>query len=117
MEDAISILQSNCKNAYFEALNVLHPDSLKNWKKFVKLDEYHANKSGLLIFLKDIFLPACITQEKQAFYHSEIKAQTIGEGAIAAQLEQLSRYETQLDRKLVQSLATLLKLQDLRSES
>lgn len=42
------------------------------------------------------------------------KAQTLGEGLRAHQLEKLNRYEIHLDRKFERTLAMLLRLKALR---
>lgn len=43
--------------------------------------------------------PICFQMEREARFTPAIKAQTLGEGLRAHQLEKLNRYETHLDRK------------------
>jgi len=61
--------------------------------------------------------PHCMSVEKEAQHHAAIKAQTLGEGLQAYQLEKLNRYETHLDRKFERTLAMLIKLKDIRASN
>ena len=67
-------------------------------------------------FIREILEPSCIRMEYEARYQPAIKAQTLGEGLKADQLENLNRYETHLDRKFERTLAMLLKMKELRRE-
>ncbi|MGR8930342.1 MAG: hypothetical protein ACU836_06855 [Gammaproteobacteria bacterium] len=77
-------------------------------------EEYPATEKGLAEFIINKLRPICLQMQKEARYYQEIKAQTMGEGLRAQQLEKLNRYEVHLDRKFERTLAMLLKLKDLR---
>ena len=47
-------------------------------------------------------------------YHEDIKNQALGQGLMAYKLQQLSRYETHLDRKFERTLGMLVKLKVMR---
>jgi hypothetical protein len=56
----------------------------------------------------------CAGIVQQVRHAAAIKAQILGEGLRPHLLENLSRYETHLDRKFERTLAMILKLKDLR---
>ena len=84
------------------------------WSDYVEDEEYPATVEGLADFINEKLRPICLQMQKEARYYHEIKAQTLGEGLRAQQLEKLNRYEVHLDRKFERTLAMLLKLKDLR---
>jgi hypothetical protein len=79
----------------------------------VEEEEYPTTVEGLCDFINKKLRPICLQMQKEARYYQEIKAQTLGEGLRAQQLEKLNRYEVHLDRKFERTLAMLLKLKDL----
>lgn len=114
-EKAAAILRKGGKNAYSRARNALIPDSRDMWDDYVEDEEYPTTAEGLADFINEKLRPICLQMQKEARYYQEIKAQTLGEGLRAQQLEKLNRYEVHLDRKFERTLAMLLKLKDLRS--
>lgn len=113
-EKAAAILRKGGKNAYSRACNALIPESRDMWSDYVEDEEYPATVEGLADFINEKLRPICLQMQKEARYYHEIKAQTLGEGLRAQQLEKLNRYEVHLDRKFERTLAMLLKLKDLR---
>lgn len=116
-EKALTILKKNGNAAYEKALKALLPDSREWWQEYVEEEEYQANGEGLTKFIHKHLLPFCTSMDKEAKYHNEIKAQTVGESLPAARLEKLTRYETHLDRKFERTVAMLIKLKELRGKS
>lgn len=112
---ARAILRKGGTQAYEKALRALLPDSRDWWCSHVQEEEYTADAEGLAIFIDEHLSPLCYQQEKESRHHDAIVNQTLGEGLQAFRLEQLSRYETHLDRKFERTLAMLVKLKDLRS--
>lgn len=113
-EKAAAILRKGGKNAYSRARNSLISDSRDMWDDYVEDEKYPATAEGLAAFISEKLWPICLQMQKEARYYQEIKAQTMGEGLRAQQLEKLNRYEIHLDRKFERTLAMLLKLKDLR---
>ncbi|NJA05013.1 hypothetical protein HC024_04575 [Methylococcaceae bacterium WWC4] len=113
-EKAAAILRKGGKTAYARARNALIPESRDMWDDYVEDEEYPATAQGLADFINDRLRPICLQMQKEARYYQEIKAQTLGEGLRAQQLEKLNRYEVHLDRKFERTLAMLLRLKDLR---
>jgi hypothetical protein len=109
------ILREGGDRAYEKALRALSPGSRDWWDSYLVLEGYSADAEGLASFIRKHLSPLCHQQEKEARHHAAIVNQTIGEGLQAYRLEQLSRYETHLDRKFERTLAMLIKLKDLRS--
>jgi hypothetical protein len=112
---ASAILRRGGANAYDKGLRALLPSSREWWENYVEEEEYAADAEGLATFIQKHLEPLCMQQEKEARHHEAIKNQTLGEGLQAYKLEQLSRYETHLDRKFERTLAMLIKLKDLRA--
>ena len=112
---ASAILRKGGDRAYEKALRALLPDSRDWWDSYVDEEEYTADSEGLASFIRKHLSPLCHQQEKESRHHDAIVNQTIGEGLQAYRLEQLSRYETHLDRKFQRTLAMLIKLKDLRT--
>ena len=109
-----AILRKGGDRAYEKALRALLPDSREWWESYLEDDEYSADAEGLASFITEHLSPLCHQQEKESRHHDAIVNQTIGEGLHAHRLEQLSRYETHLDRKFERTLAMLIKLKELR---
>jgi hypothetical protein len=112
---ASAILRRGGDRAYDKALRALLPDTREWWQNYVDDEEYPANATGLATFITEHVTPFVYQQEKESRHHNAIVNQTIGEGLQAYKLEQLSRYETHLDRKFERTLGMLLKLKDIRS--
>jgi len=112
---ASAILRNGGERAYDKALCALLPDSREWWARHVEGEECAADAESLAGFINEHLTPLCYSQEKEARHHEAIVNQTLGEGLQAYRLEQLSRYETHLDRKFERTLAMLIKLKDLRS--
>ena len=115
-QKASAHLRKGGTNAYEKALRALREDSRDWWATHVEEEECTADAEGLASFIDIHLYPFCITQEKEARHHEAIKNQALGEGLHAYKLEQLSRYETHLDRKFERTLAMLIKLKDLRAD-
>ena len=109
-----SILRKSRPNAYEKACRALLPESRECWDDSVAEGVYQADAQSLATYIRDVLEPILKGMEKQARYQPEIKAQTLGEGLQPHKLEQLSRYETHLDRKFERTLGMLIKLKELR---
>jgi hypothetical protein len=116
-EKAVQILHRNGKNAYEKALKVLLPVSRQWWQE--QLDEFDAEETA--DSLRDLItyelLPICHSNIAEIRHHEAIKRQFIGEGVEAHVMENLTRYETHLDRKFQRTLAMLIKLKELRDSN
>ena len=112
---ASAILRKGGDRAYDKALRALLPDTWDWWQSCVDDEKFPANAIGLTAFINERVTPLVYQMEKESRHHDAIVNQTIGEGVQAHRLEQLSRYETHLDRKFERTLAMLIKLKDLRS--
>ena len=110
-----SILRKNRPNAYEKARQALLPESRECWDDSIGVDGYQADAQSLATYIQDVLEPVLKRMEKQARYQPAIKAQTLGEGLQPHKLEQLSRYETHLDRKFERTLGMLIKLKELRT--
>jgi hypothetical protein len=124
-EKTIAILESKRANPYGAALTAL--GDLKEWwdetlerpvPQKGHEDEveptYEANPEGLLSYLKNEALPWC---EKQIFTLESrplIRQQALGEAFNRKEVEEFSRIEASLDRKMEKILDRLLQLQQAR---
>ena len=77
-------------------------------------EKYSGNAQGLGSFINEVLNPLIIQMDKEARYHEDIKNQALSQGLIAYKLQQLSRYETHLDRKFERTLGMLIKLKEMR---
>jgi len=111
---AAAILRKGGPKAYEKARRALIQESRDWWDEHVEEEKHQATTEGLAEFISDSLEPICYRMVKEAQFTPAIKAQTLGEGLQAHQLEKLNRYETHLDRKFERTLAMLLKLKDLR---
>ena len=112
---AQSILDKNGPNAYEKALRALRQDARDCWNYYVANGSFQPDAQSLAAYIGEVLKPVISGAEKLARNQPAIKVQTMGEGLQAHKLEQLSRYETHLDRKFERTLAMLLKLKDLRN--
>jgi len=113
-QKAAAILRKGGANAYEKARRALIPESRDWWDKHVVDEKHPATAQGLAEFIRVSLEPICYRMMQEARFTPAIKAQTVGEGLQAHQLEKLNRYETHLDRKFERTLAMLLKLKSLR---
>ena len=113
-EKADQILQANKVGAYTKALKTLLPESQQWWLGQLDDDETEATAEALRDFIVTYLLPACRSTLAEIHHHDAIKQQVIGEGAYVPNMENLTRYETHLDRKFERTLAMLIKLKELR---
>ena len=112
---AAAILRKGGPNAYTKARRALNQQFRDWWDEHVDEEERPATADALAEFIRVTLEPICFRIEREARFTPAIKAQTLGEGLRAQQLQSLNRYETHLDRKFEKTLAMLLKLKDLRS--
>jgi hypothetical protein len=68
-------------------------------------------------FLQKEVGPWCENRRRELEHRPLIQSQAFGEALKPNRLENLLRYEVHLDRKLVRTIAVLLKLQDMRRPS
>ena len=92
----------------------LIPKYLHFWQQHIEDNDYPDTTEGFYQFIREVLWPICVRAEYEAQYTPAIQAQTLGEGLQAEKLENLTRYETHLDRKFERALAMLLKMQELR---
>lgn len=115
-EKAEKILLSNRANAYAKAVKALLPDSRDWWQDQVDDEEVEASVKSLRDFIIRDLMPFCNSRLAEIRHHEAIKRQVVGEGIGAPIMENLSRYETHLDRKFERTLAMLIKLKELRGK-
>ncbi len=115
-EKAEQILSSNRANAYANAVKALLPDSRHWWQDQVDDEEAEAAIESLRDFIIRDLMPFCKSSLAEIRHHEAIKRQVIGEGIGVLIMENLSRYETHLDRKFERTLAMLIKLKELRGK-
>ena len=108
------LLRQAAKGAYKKALAALLPDSQAMWREAIAAEQYIGNAQGLRSYVDEVLYPLTIQMDKEARYHEDIKNQALGQGLIAYKLQQLSRYETHLDRKFERTLGMLIKLKEIR---
>lgn len=114
-EKAGQILRENKKNAYEKALKTLLVSSQTWWQDKLENGEVQATSGELKDFISIDLLPACRSTLAEIQHHEAIKRQVIGEGTNMQNMENLTRYETHLDRKFERTLAMLIKLRDIRN--
>jgi hypothetical protein len=114
---AAAILRKGGANAYEKARRALIQESRDWWDEHVEKESHPATAEGLAEFIRETLEPICFRIEREAKFTPAIKAQTLGEGLRAHQLEKLNRYETHLDRKFERTLAMLIKLKQLRGNT
>ena len=120
---AISILASQCDNAYEVALAEVREDTREWWEDVLvrdpedlKYGEEPATPDAdcLMQFLEDEVMPWYRNKRSDIANRPLIREQAYGEAVDTFKLEKFGRYEVHLDRKLERMLAMLIKLQDLR---
>ncbi|MBC7620340.1 MAG: hypothetical protein H7293_15400 [Candidatus Saccharibacteria bacterium] len=114
LQKASQLLRQAAKGAYKKAVATLLPDSQEMWQKAVVAEQYIGNAQGLRSYIDEVLYPLIIQIDKEARYHEDIKNQALGQGLVAYKFQQLSRYETHLDRKFERTLGMLIKLQEIR---
>ena len=114
LQKASRLLRQAAKGAYKKAIAALLPDSQEMWRDAVAAGRYIGNAQGLSSYIEDVLNPLIIQMDKEARYHEDIKNQALGQGLVAYKLQQLSRYETHLDRKFERTLGMLIKMKEMR---
>ena len=114
LKKASRLLRQAAKGAYKKAIAALLPDSREMWREAIAAEQYTDDSQGLSSYINEVLYPLIIQMDKEARYHEDIKNQALGQGLIAYKLQQLSRYETHLDRKFERTLGMLIKLQEIR---
>ena len=114
LKKASRLLRQAAKGAYKKAIAALLPDSREMWREAIAAEQYTGDSQGLSSYINEVLYPLIIQMDKEARYHEDIKNQALGQGLIAYKLQQLSRYETHLDRKFERTLGMLIKLKDIR---
>jgi hypothetical protein len=114
IEKAIQILHRNGTNAYKDALSILPSDSQFWWQDLLDAERMEAIDLGFSEFINENLVPDNQGNLAQMRHCEAIKRQVIGEGIGVSIMENLSRYETHLDRKFERGLAMLIKLKELR---
>ena len=112
-QQASQILYQGGVKAYEKARLALHKDSRGLWDEKVKEGSSVANVEALKTWVDEWLLPYCYNSQLETQYQPAIKAQTLGEGLQAHRLENVTRYETHLDRKFERTLAMILKMNEL----
>jgi len=110
---ALTILEAGSSASYQQAFETLLPDTRKLFEGDLADEEYKLTSEDLRRFLTKV-MPDYYKRVDLLVNHSSIMAQAHGESLDPERLDNLSRYEVFLDRKLERTLAMLLKLQALR---
>ena len=120
---AIKLLVTKRNDAYEAAMAALRDDTRQWWADALAEDPEEleegeapptADSEGLRAFLQGKVLPWFAARAKELANRPLIRDQAFGEALDIHKLEQLSRYEVHLDRKLERMLTMLLRLKDLR---
>jgi hypothetical protein len=117
-EKAQQIIDPERPDTYSKALEMLLEGTREWWEEELDGEESEGFRTaeGLLEFLEGEVIPYFSQRLAVLSNHGSIMAQAQGEALDVARLENLSRYEIFLDRKLERTLSMLLKLQALRQE-
>lgn len=116
IEKAIQILHRNGTNAYKDALSILPSDSQFWWQNLLDAERMEATNLDLSDFINEDLVSNNQGNLAQIRHCEAIKRQVIGEGIGIPIMQNLSRYETHLDRKFERTLAMLIKLKELRGK-
>jgi hypothetical protein len=113
---AQEIIDPESPDTYNQALETLADGLREWWEEELEGEGYSPSPESILEFLEGEVIP--YFSQRQALFsnHGSIMAQVQGEALDIVKLENLSRYEIFLDRKLERILSILLKLQALRQE-
>jgi hypothetical protein len=127
VQKAVAILDAEEAGAYDTALAELDEATRGSWGAQIaaQLDDFSEEEESeafaLAQYLCSYVLPELANHLKDIENRHKyienrhlLREQVVGEAFPCARLEQLSRYEVQLDRKLERMLAMLLRLQSLR---
>lgn len=121
--EALKLLERNGNHAYEGALARLREDTQEWWAchlardpNELEEDEEPASpdREGLRRFIEDEVIPWFEKNRKILTHRPLIKKQAFGDSLDVDKLEQLSRYEVHLDRKLERMLSMLLRLKEMR---
>jgi len=128
-QTALEILSEQNGDGYEAALATLDEETRISWEEEVTPEpedpdededpdgdneSYTADATGLAQYLEYSVLPICAEQLGYLENRRLIREQVLGEAFDVDRLEQLSRYEIHLDRKLERMLTMLVRLQGLR---
>lgn len=75
---------------------------------------FDKSAASLAFYLRHELMPHLNSSANLSRYGTDIAAQVVGASAPLEKLEQITRYETGLDRKFERILAMLIKLQEIR---
>jgi hypothetical protein len=125
---ALAILNAGKAGAYKPALAELDELTRRDWEfqsapesedEDEEQDEegYTADATGLAEYLNGYVLPRLAEYFGYVENQHLIREQVLGEAFPRTRLEEFSRYEVHLDRKLERMLAMLLRLQSLRQSN
>jgi hypothetical protein len=125
---ALAILNAGKAGAYKAALAELDESTRRDWEfqsapESEEEDEeedeegYTADATGLAEYLNGYLLPRLAEYFGYVENQHLIREQVLGEAFPRTRLEEFSRYEVHLDRKLERMLAMLLRLQSLRQSN
>lgn len=110
-------LEKNQPEVYEKALKILLPGTEEWWLETLEEDsDYKANAESLLKFLDEEVIPYFSQRLAVLQHHDAIMNLAYGKAIDVEKMNNLSRYEVFLDRKLERTLSMLLKLKDLRQE-
>lgn len=115
LDKASEILCRNKKSAYAKALKILNPELRSWWQAELDDGDAEASVESLNDFVAEL-RSECRGKLAEIQHHEAIKNQVYGEGISSLIMENLSRYETHLDRKFERTLAMLIKLKEMRGK-
>jgi hypothetical protein len=116
---AVRTLQAGGCGSYHDALALLREDTQSWWHQVLvepdaEREPYSPDAESLLRFLQEEVGEWYENRRGELEHRPLIKSQAVGEALEPNRLEQLSRYEVHLDRKLERTLSMLLKLQEMK---
>lgn len=114
IEKILDMLRKGRSKAYDKAVKAMTPDDRETWKELLEEEQYSPDAEGFREYIDTYLWPIAVSMEIEALHHFAIKNQTLGEGLQPVELQNLSRYETHLDRKLQRILSMLVKLKEIR---
>lgn len=114
---AYDVLGKNQPEVYEKALKILLSDTREWWLEILEEDsDYKPNSESLLAFPDEEVIPYFSKRVAVLQHHGAIMNQAYGKALDVEKMNNLSRYEVFLDRKLERTLSMLIKLKDLRQE-
>ena len=119
-DEALRVLRDERKNAYARALAVLDADTSAWWEETLddcagdSEPDYAAGADGLANWIEHELKPDLRRRLAALENRGVIREQALGDAFDPARLDQLTRYETHLDRKFERTLSMLVKLKELK---